>query len=82
MIPRKTWHLVGAVDPGRLEQLGADALEAGRQDDHREAGQQPDADDDQEDVVPGLGDQPRDRVAAGRGHHGVERADVAGRART
>ena len=40
-------------------------LRPGRQDDHREAGQEPDADDDEEQVVPWLFLEPGDRVAAG-----------------
>ncbi len=41
----------GAVDSGRLEQLRADALEGGRDDDHGEAGPHPGHDDDQRDGV-------------------------------
>ena len=81
--PPEHLELVGAVDAGRLEQLGADALEPGRQDDHGEAGQQPDPDDDEERSCSTVASmQPRDRIAAGRRHDRVERPDVRDRART
>ena len=47
MIAPEDLPLVRAVDAGRLQDLGGDALEAGRQHDHREAGPHPDPDEDQ-----------------------------------
>jgi len=49
--PPEDLELRGAVDARGLENLGADALQRGRQDDHREAGPDPGADDDQPDRV-------------------------------
>ena len=51
MIAEEDLPLVGAVKPRGLEDLDWDALDRGRQDDHREAGLQPDEDDDQQERV-------------------------------
>ena len=51
--------LAGAVDARRLEDVGRDALERGREDDHAEAGPHPDVDGDEQEIVAGAVDEPR-----------------------
>ena len=51
MIAEEQLPLGGAVEPRGLGDLRGHALDGGRQDDHREAGLQPDEDDDQRERV-------------------------------
>ena len=53
-----------AVDPGGLDDLVGDGLDGGRQHDHGEPGLHPDHDHHEEQVVPRLLVEPRDRLVA------------------
>ena len=65
-----------AVEPGGLDDLRRDALDGRRQDDHREAGLEPDEDQDQRVGVDRLVLDPADRIEAERRPDRVDQADL------
>ncbi|MBN9023497.1 MAG: FAD binding domain-containing protein [Rhizobiales bacterium] len=67
---------LGAVDDRRLDGLVRNAAEGRREDDHGEAGLDPDQDHHQEEVVPERDGDPRLRLEAEALDDGVEEADL------
>src|SRR5215469_11498747 len=69
-------HLARAVHPGGLEDLGADCLQAGRNDDHTEARERPYPDEDKGRVVGGLVTEPCHWLKPHRPEGGIQGAGL------
>ena len=74
--PDEDLALVGAIEPGRLEDLTRHALDRCREDDHGETGLEPDQDQDLAEDVDRAGRQPRDRLATEADHDRVQESDL------